>query len=71
MITIDNIRNYKSIVKRGLITDKTKFTDFCWKLEEEIAELTDVILVAVNMAEHLNIDIEKAIKEKIIINENR
>ena len=30
--------NYKSIVKRGLITPETSSTDFIMKLEEEVQE---------------------------------
>jgi len=77
-------RNYKSIVKRGLINDKTRFKHFISKLYEEVnelhhnksaqnlrEELADVILVALNMAEHYKIDIEKELINKIKINEKR
>ena len=78
-------RNYKSIVKRGLINDETKFSDFILKLDEEVYEFkeaylfnddywieaADIILVIFNMARHYNINIQDILKEKIIINENR
>jgi len=77
-------RNYQSIVKRGFIDENTRFEDFMVKLYEEVnelhhnisdenlrEELADVILVALNMAEHYNIDIEKELINKIKINENR
>lgn len=78
--------NYKSIIKRGLITSETTSTDFIMKLEEEVQEyiesetltlpnaneeLADIILVCLNIAKHFNIDIEQELKNKIKINENR
>jgi NTP pyrophosphatase (non-canonical NTP hydrolase) len=80
-------RNYKATVKRGLITPKTNFYEFTEKLNEErqelnlahlnsdklneSEELADVILVCLAMAKHFEIDILKALEEKIIFNENR
>jgi len=77
-------RNYKSIVKRGLIDENTRFEQFISKLYEEVnelhhnvsdanlrEELADVILVCLNIAEHYQIDIEKEMINKIKINENR
>jgi predicted house-cleaning noncanonical NTP pyrophosphatase (MazG superfamily) len=72
--------NYKSIVKRGLITEKTSLKEFTDKLDEEVKEfkeyydpeeLADIILVCLNIAKHWNIDIEKELKKKIEINFNR
>lgn len=79
--------NYKSIVARGFISPSTTKLDFINKLYEEVAEfeecyvnnkgeinaeeLADVILVALNIAKHYNIDIEKELKNKIEINFNR
>lgn len=34
-------------------------------------ELADIILVCLNFAHHFDIDIEKVLEEKLIINENR
>ena len=80
-------RNYKSIVKRGLITKDTTLTDFLIKLDEEVnelnlsvdfeentfdkLELADIILTCMNMAYHYDIDIIKQLEKKIKINENR
>lgn len=79
-------RNYKSTVDRGLITPNTTKQDFFNKIKEEVfelevyeiqnhkidkLELADIILVCLNMAKHFNIDIEKALNEKIKINEQR
>jgi len=79
-------RNYRSIVKRGLIDKDTTFEDFYRKLEEECEELAndyfykneinefelaDVILVCLNMAKHYNINIHKVLNQKIRINETR
>ena len=74
-------RNYESIVLRGMINDKTTKYDFIEKLFEEVhelnnslefntnsfdeEELVDVILVCLNMAKHYNINIEKAMNDKI------
>jgi len=78
--------NYKSIVKRGLITPETGSTDFIMKLEEEVQEyieaenhtlpnvneeLADIILVCLNIAKHFEIDIEQELKNKIKKNEKR
>lgn len=79
-------RNYKSIVKRGLITSYTNKQQFILKLEEEVQEfidasrnklpneneeLADIILVCLNIAKHYKIDIKKELKRKIKINEKR
>ncbi len=77
-------RNYKSIVQRGLINHATTLEDFVNKLKEEVnefeyysspknfnEELSDVILVCLNIAEHYQIDIEKELISKIEINEKR
>ena len=76
--------NYESIVQRGLITPSTTVSDFIEKLDEEVSELyhatdpvneieelADVILVCLNYAKHFNIDIEKALWEKILTNKKR
>jgi len=72
--------NYASIIKRGLITDKTTLNDFLNKLDEEVNEfkednrpyeLADIILVCLNIARHYNIDIEKELIKKIQINNLR
>ena len=78
--------NYKSIVKRGLITPETTSTDFIMKLEEEVQEfidaakysleneneeLADIILVCLNYARHYGVDIESELKRKIEINKTR
>jgi len=78
--------NYKSIVKRGLITHKTTKEDFLYKLYEEVnefeddfldincdiaEELSDIILVCLNIAKHYKIDIEKELINKIEINKTR
>ncbi len=78
--------NYKSIVKRGLITPYTSSEDFIMKLEEEVQEyieaekytlpnvneeLADIILVCLNIARHYDVDIEKELIRKIKINETR
>lgn len=79
--------NYKSIVDRGLINEKTTINDFVFKLEEEVGELTkeaynpisgdfkmelaDVMLVCLNIAHHYDIDIVNAMNKKVIINQNR
>lgn len=78
--------NYNSIVKRGLINSNTSKTDFIMKLEEEVQEyieavkfkltneneeLSDIILVCLNIAKHFNINIEQELKNKIQINHNR
>jgi len=80
-------RNYKSIVKRGLISSTYKEYGFIEKLNEEVEELkqaifdknkdnrneelADVILVCLNFAKHFNIDIEKELIDKIKINFKR
>lgn len=78
--------NYKSIVNRGLITSKTTIQHFVMKLEEEVQEyidarihgqgnpneeLSDIILVCLNIAKHYNIDIETELINKININKSR
>ena len=78
--------NYKSIVKRGLITPETTKQEFRSKLLEEVGEyqlasmvglqnereeLADIILVCLNIARHHEIDIEQELKNKIEINKNR
>lgn len=78
--------NYKSIVKRGLITPETTSNDFIMKLEEEVQEfidadkysldnrneeLADIILVCLNYARHYGVDIESELKRKIEINKTR
>ncbi len=72
--------NYESIVKRGLINEKTRLKDFLNKLDEEvmefkednrIEELADIILVCLNIARHYGIDIENELIKKIQINNNR
>lgn len=79
-------RNYRSIVNRGLINSSTTKRDFILKLEEECQEfiddfldpdcdigeeLSDVILVCLNIAKHYKVDIQKELINKIKINENR
>ncbi len=72
--------NYKSIVKRGLITPKTTLKEFIDKIDEEVEEfkvcydkeeLADIILVCLNYAHHYDIDIESELLKKIEINKNR
>jgi len=78
--------NYKSIVARGLITPSTLRQSFVDKLQEEVKEFTDVfndtmmidkeelsdvILVCLNIAKHYNIDIETELKNKIQVNYER
>lgn len=79
-------RNYKSIIKRNLINENTRESDFIIKLQEEVKEfieannynlpnemdeVADIILVCLNYARHYNVDIEQVLKEKITFNENR
>jgi len=80
-------RNYKSIVKRGLINNNTTETEFVMKLQEEVQEfiealyygttqesseeLADVILVCLNFAKHYDINIESELINKIKTNETR
>jgi len=78
--------NYQSTVKRGLINEETKISDFIMKLEEEVQEfieaetlslpnaneeLADIILVCLNFAKHYEIDIEQELTNKIKKNETR
>jgi NTP pyrophosphatase (non-canonical NTP hydrolase) len=79
--------NYNSIVERGLITPSTTVADFIDKLDEEISELkdacldgywediceelADVILTALNFAEHFDIDIKTELNNKIQKNYER
>ena len=79
-MTMNNIikENYNATVKRGLITSKTTLLEFTDKLQEEVQEflnytnennfkeeLSDIILVCLNIAKHYNIDIETELKNKI------
>jgi len=78
-------KNYDSIIKRGLITPDTSVNEFLDKLHEECTELghdcangvdfaeelSDVILVCLNMAKHFDIDIEKELNKKIQKNYDR
>ena len=79
-------RNYRATVKRGQITETTNFYDFLSKTHEEVQELydcyihtgnvdplelADIILVCMSLAKHNDIDIDKALQAKTIINENR
>lgn len=85
LIEIQN-RNYQATVKRGLITPKTTESEFTAKLFEEVRELSnsrkffvgfdphelaDIIIVCLNIAKHYDINIELALIEKTVINENR
>jgi predicted house-cleaning noncanonical NTP pyrophosphatase (MazG superfamily) len=72
--------NYKVTVKRGLITENTKMSDFLNKIDEEVKEfkdslefneLADIILVCLNIAKHYNIDIENQLINNINKNKNR
>lgn len=78
--------NFYSIVDRGLINRNTTINDFMNKLREEVdeldsciltdfenrnEELADVILVCLNMAYFLGIDIEIELKNKIHKNKTR
>lgn len=79
--------NYDSIVKRGLITSYTTKQDFISKLDEEVSEcdlalhcgdldnlkeeIADVILTALNFAQHYDIDIEDELTKKIKKNYER
>jgi NTP pyrophosphatase (non-canonical NTP hydrolase) len=79
-------RNYAATVRRGKIIKSTDSYEFIEKIKEEIneceeiindnnfpdpLEIADIIIVALNFAKHYNIDIEKTIEEKTIINEKR
>jgi NTP pyrophosphatase (non-canonical NTP hydrolase) len=78
-------RNYLATIKRGLITDKTTLNEFIYKMFEEVQEfkdasnfgitdgleLADIIIVCLNTAKHLDIDIQDWLEKKTIINENR
>jgi len=73
--------NYRSTVKRGLIKPDTNTFDFFEKLMEEVKELeeaiafgtlaefkeelSDVILVCLNLAKHYGFDIEQELLKKI------
>ena len=79
--------NYKAIVARGLITDRTNEFEFINKINEEFKELklaflhedlenkkeemADIILVVMAYAKHHNIDIESELWKKININFER
>ena len=74
-------QNYNSIRERGLITSDTDMEDFIIKLMEEVEELkdavrtgtlkeikeelSDVILVGLNMGYHHGFDIENELQKKI------
>jgi len=76
-------RNYMATVNRGLIDEETTSLEFIEKLEEELnelmlatpinehLELADIIIVCLNYAEHAGINIQKALEEKTIFNEQR
>ncbi|MFT5450584.1 MAG: NTP pyrophosphatase (non-canonical NTP hydrolase) [Enterobacterales bacterium] len=77
-------KNYEVTVKRGKILPATKWHEFTDKLKEEVAELekersiegishelSDVILVCLNIAKHYGIDIEKAMHEVVERNSTR
>jgi hypothetical protein len=74
-------RNYQATVKRGLITSKTSKYDFIAKQLEEIhewiehpkdpSECADVILVMLAYCKHYKINIQLALEQKTIYNENR
>lgn len=79
--------NYESIVGRGLIKWSTPVQAFLDKLDEEVnelkeafenstkdhfnEELADVILVCLNLAKHIDLDIESELKRKIEVNYSR
>jgi len=77
--------NYDVTVKRGCINTETTIHEFLYKLYEEVHELhdeielgntinhelSDVILVCLNLAKHFNIDIESEIIKVIDINKSR
>lgn len=81
------IRNYKAVVKRGLISPKTTQKEFWLKLNEEVdechlpymakdkeelsKELTDVICVCTNWLTHLGFDIESLLIKNAVKNEQR
>lgn len=54
---VSEVKN--ELIQRSIDLDKLGF------------EIADVILTALNYAKHFNINIEKKIKDKIIINEKR
>ena len=78
-------RNYEATVARGLITPRTKLTDFIEKMKEEILELEesidesegtfdkkeafDCFLVAASNLYHF--DLFPQLEEKVVINEKR
>jgi NTP pyrophosphatase (non-canonical NTP hydrolase) len=78
-------RNYAATVRRGKISDKTTLNEFIFKMFEEVQEfkddsnfgitdgleLADIIIVCLNTAKHLDIDIQDWLEKKTIINENR
>ena len=77
--------NYEVTVKRGCIKPDTTIHEFLDKLYEEVHELrdeielrntinhelSDVILVCLNMAKHFNIDIESELNTVISLNRDR
>ena len=77
-------RNYAATVRRGLICKNTDHVEFDKKLFEEALEvvhtgnleelqeeLSDVIIVCLTYAKHYNLDIQSALEQKTIYNENR
>jgi len=81
------LRNYNATKRRGLITPNTTELEFLYKLYEEVTEfefeiaftndnkkpleLADIIIVCICYAKHFNIDIQKALEQKTLINEKR
>lgn len=77
-------RNYDATRRRGLITDKTRKTQFVNKMYEEIEEfdnerdpekqaieLADYLLVGFAYAVHKGIDIISVMEKKVEFNETR
>jgi len=79
-------QHYQAIVDRGLINSETGIYDFFDKIVEEMQELAnaifedsenknqeliDLMMVCVNLAEWIGIDIEKELIENIKIQEKR
>lgn len=79
------LRNYSATVRRGLITPQTTISEFTAKLFEECnefydatkfglldgLELADIIIVCLSTAKHFDIDIQRMLEQKTIINETR
>lgn len=58
--------NYKSILKRGLITKKTTFEDFITKIFEEVKELEQELIINKSPIEYYDVlDIENIQKEQV------